>query len=47
MVSLSSKAIEDIESIIDYTVKSFGYDAMLAYHSSLEGCLRKKGTVPF
>ncbi|MBT5164566.1 MAG: type II toxin-antitoxin system RelE/ParE family toxin [Candidatus Thioglobus sp.] len=39
MVSLSSKAIEDIEGIINHTFKSFGYDAMLDYHQSLEGCL--------
>lgn len=39
MVSLSSKAIEDIEGIIDYTAKGFGYDAMLEYHSSLDKCL--------
>jgi len=38
MFSLSTKAVEDIESIIDYTLKDFGYDAMLEYHQSLDGC---------
>ncbi len=39
MLSLSSKAVEDIEGAISYTFKNFGYDAMLDYHQSLEGCL--------
>lgn len=38
MFSLSTKAVEDIESIIDYTLKDFGYDATLEYHQSLDGC---------
>ena len=39
MVNLSSKAIEDIEGVINYTIKKFGYDAMLEYHGSLDKCL--------
>ncbi len=40
MFNLSSKAVEDIENIIDYTLKDFGYDEMLAYHQSLDGYLQ-------
>jgi|SaaInl4_135m_RNA_FD_contig_31_1481437_length_1250_multi_8_in_0_out_0_2 toxin ParE1/3/4 len=40
MYELSSKAIEDIEGVIDYTVKNFGYDGMLVYHQSLDKCFQ-------
>jgi toxin ParE1/3/4 len=40
MFELSFKAVEDIEGVIDYTIKNFGYSKMLAYHQSLDGCLQ-------
>ena len=46
MVNLSSKATEDIESIVEYTIKGFGYDAMLDYHSSLDECLNMLSNNP-
>jgi toxin ParE1/3/4 len=39
MYKLSIKATKDIQDIIEYTIKDFGYDTMLAYYNSLEKCL--------
>ncbi len=38
MYRLSSKASTDLDSILDYSMISFGTDIMLKYHQSLEKC---------
>ena len=38
MYSLSNKANEDLDSILDYSIINFGVDVMIDYHNSLENC---------
>ena len=38
MYKLSTKATEDIEHIIDYTVVNFGSSIAIEYHKSLKSC---------
>ena len=38
MYSLSSKASEDLDAILDYSIINFGVNIMIEYHISLENC---------
>jgi len=40
MYSLSVKASEDLESILDYSIINFGVNVMIDYHKSLENCFK-------
>jgi len=46
MFELSFKAIEDIEGIINYTVKNFSNDRMLEYYQSLDKCFQTLSVNP-
>ncbi len=38
MYSLSCKASNDLDSILDYTIINFGAEVMIKYHNSLKQC---------
>lgn len=40
MYSLSEKAVEDLEGILDYSYVNFGMIVMQGYYDSLENCFK-------